>query len=85
MKARTLNYTVIFQKEPEGGYTAFVPLLQGCVTYGKDLPESKKMAREAIGIYIESLEAHKEDIPVEKDVFYSQMNIDFSKLNLTHA
>ena len=57
----TLNYTVVFQKEPEGGYTAFAPLLPGCVTYGKDLPEAKKMAKEAIGIYIESLEAHKED------------------------
>ncbi|OGK37766.1 antitoxin HicB [Candidatus Roizmanbacteria bacterium RIFCSPLOWO2_01_FULL_42_14] len=82
---KTLNYTVVFQKEPEGGYTAFVPLLPGCVTYGKDLAESKKMAREAIELYVESLEAHKEDIPEEDDVFFSQMNIDFSKLNLTHV
>lgn len=85
MKTKTLNYTVIFQKEPEGGYTAFVPLLPGCVTYGKNLAEAKKMVKEAMELYLESLEAHKDDIPVENDVFYSQMNIDFSKLNLSHA
>ena len=44
MKSQELNYTVIFQKEPEGGYTAIVPSLPGCVTYGKDLEETKKMA-----------------------------------------
>ena len=27
MKTKELNYTVIFQKEPEGGYTAIVPQL----------------------------------------------------------
>ena len=29
------DYTVIFHPEPEGGFTAVVPSLQGCVTYGK--------------------------------------------------
>ena len=82
---KTLNYTVVFQKEPEGGYTAFAPLLPGCVTYGEDLLKAKKMIKETIELYIESLEEHKEEIPVEKDTFYSQMNIDFSKLNLSHA
>ncbi len=85
MKNKALNYTVVFQKEPEGGYTAFVPLLPGCVTYGKDLPEAKKMVKEAIEIYLASLEAHKEEIPVENEVFYSQMNINLSNLNLSHA
>ncbi len=85
MKIKTLNYTVVFQKEPEGGYTAFVPILPGCVTYGKDLPEAKKMVKEAIEIYLESLKEHKEEIPSENEVFYSQMNIDPSKLNLSYG
>ena len=75
MKSRALNYTVLFQKEAEGGYTAIVPLLPGCVTYGETLEEAKKMAEEAILLYIESLEAHKEEIPTEDDVFYAQLNI----------
>lgn len=54
MKFQELNYTVVYQKEPEGGYTAIVPTLAGCITYGKDLDEAKKMAKEAIELYLES-------------------------------
>lgn len=85
MKIKTLNYTVVFQKEPEGGYTVFVPLLPGCVSYGKDLDEAKKMVEEAIKIYVESLNAHKDEVPIEREVFFSQMNIDSSKLHLSYG
>ncbi len=54
MESKILDYTVIFQKEPEGGYTAIVPELPGCVTYGKDLEEAKKMVKEAIELYLEA-------------------------------
>lgn len=70
-----LNYTVIFQKEPEGGYTAIVPSLAGCVTYGKNLEEARKMAKEAIELYLESLKEHNEEIPVPHEVLYGQISI----------
>ena len=66
MKSQELNYTVIFQKEPEGGFTALVPALPGCVTYGKDMEEAKKMAKEAIELYLESLKKHNEEIVNEE-------------------
>lgn len=75
MKTREMNYTVLFQKEPEGGYTASVPSLTGCVTYGKDLEEAKKMVREAIELYLESLKKHNEDIPLQEEVFYGQVRV----------
>jgi len=75
MKSTELNYTVVFQKEPEGGYTATVPVLPGCVTYGKDLEEAKKMAKEAIELYLESLKKHNEDIPSQQEVFYGQVRV----------
>lgn len=75
MKATELNYTVVFQKEPEGGYTAIVPSLIGCVTYGKDLEEAKKMVKEAIELYLESLREHNEDIPSQEEVFYGQVSV----------
>ncbi len=75
MKTTEMNYTVIYQKEPEGGYTVIVPSLAGCVTYGKDLEEAKKMAREAIELYLESLKEHKEDIPYQEEVFYGQVRV----------
>lgn len=75
MKSAELNYTVIFQKEPEGGYTAIVPTLAGCVTYGKDLEEAKKMVKEAIELYLESLKEHDENIPTQEEVFYGQVSV----------
>lgn len=78
MKTTEMNYTVLFQKEPEGGYTAIVPSLPGCVTYGKNLEEAKKMAREAIELYIKSLKEHNEDIPYQEEVFYGQVRVSTS-------
>ena len=64
---KVLNYRVLLRKEPEGGYTVIVPSLPGCVTYGEDVDDAIEMAKEAIELYIESLRAHGEKIPDEKE------------------
>ena len=75
MKSKILNYTVILQKESEGGYTVTIPALPGCVTYGKDVEEAKKMAVEVIELYLESLKKHNEEIPEEQETFYTQVSV----------
>lgn len=85
MKLKTLNYTAFFQKESEGGYTVTVLSLPGCVTYGKDLEEAKKMAEEAITLYLESLSAHHEQIPTEEAVFSTQVNVSFPSQKVSYA
>ncbi|PIY69320.1 antitoxin HicB [Candidatus Roizmanbacteria bacterium CG_4_10_14_0_8_um_filter_39_9] len=85
MKQKVLNYTAVFQKEPDGGYTVFVPILHGCVSYGKDLEEAKNMINDAIGLYIESLSQHKEEIPTEQNIFFSQINVNPSRLNVSYV
>lgn len=75
MELKQMGFTVIFQKEPEGGYTVFVPLLPGCVSYGKDLDEAKTMIQDAIAGYLQSLRKHHEEIPNEEETFFSQVNI----------
>lgn len=82
MKSKILNYTVILQKEKEGGYTVTVPALVGCVSYGKNIDDAKKMAIEAIELYLESLKAHGEELPEEKGTFYTQVSVTPS---LSHA
>ncbi len=47
-----LQFNVVFRPEKEGGFTATVPLLPGCVSYGKTLSEAKKMIADAIDGYI---------------------------------
>ncbi len=61
-----LSYRVLLTKEVEGGYTVTVPTLPGCITYGETVDEAISMAREAIDLYLESLEAHGDAIPDEQ-------------------
>jgi predicted RNase H-like HicB family nuclease len=59
---KTLQYNVIFRPEPEGGFTAIVPSLPGCISFGRTLSEAKKMITDAIKGYVASLQKHKEII-----------------------
>jgi len=65
-KELVLDYTVVFEPQPEGGYTVVVPALPGCVTEGDSLKEARKMASDAIKAYCESL--LKDNFPLPKDV-----------------
>ena len=80
--SKTIRYNVIFRPEPEGGFTVIVPSLPGCITYGKNLGEAKKMCVDAIKGYISSLKKHKEPIPTDEANFFT--SIDISK-GLIHA
>ncbi len=80
-KTHLLKYTVIYTQEPEGGFTVTVPSLPGCVTYGKDLNEAKRMTEDAIRLYLESLKAHKESIPSDRDSFISSVDLEFPPAN----
>ena len=59
------NYTIILEKEDDGGYHAFCPALSGCHTQGDNYDDTMKNIRDAIKLYIESLKAHHEPIPEE--------------------
>ena len=72
---KTLNYNVIFRPELEGGFTAFVPALPGCVSYGRTLNEAKKMAQDAIAGYITSLQKHKQPIPNDSNSFIALLSV----------
>ena len=71
------HYTVVFQKEPEGGYTAIVPVLTGCVTYGETLEAASEAVQEAIDSYLGSLK--KDHIAPPSDIsFVSTVDVPVS-------
>lgn len=74
---KSFKYHVIFRPEPEGGFTAIVPSLPGCVTYGTDLLEAKNMALDAISGYIESLKKHHEPVPSDDLSFISLVDVNY--------
>jgi len=59
------RFTVIFEKEEEGGYHVFCPTLPGCHTQSETIEEGIENIREAIGLYIESLTEDGLPIPTE--------------------
>ena len=59
------NYTVIFEREEDGGYHAFCPILKGCHSQGDTFEGAIENITEAIELYLESLMADHEPIPQE--------------------
>lgn len=60
---RTENsYHVLYRPEPEGGFTAIVPSMPGCVTHGRTLDEAQAMVSDAIAGYVASIRKHGEGI-----------------------
>ncbi len=45
---RAVTYTVVLERNKEGGYTVTVPALKGCVTQGETIAQALQRAREAI-------------------------------------
>lgn len=70
------NYRIFLRKEPEGGYTVTVPVLQGCVSFGETIDEAIKNAKEAIELYIETLKEYKEEIPSEEDILEYNLSVN---------
>ncbi|MBW6394698.1 type II toxin-antitoxin system HicB family antitoxin [Thermus sp. SYSU G05001] len=60
---RPEDYEVILVPEPEGGYTALVPALPGCVTVGETEEEALQNAREAIELWLETAREFGDPIP----------------------
>ena len=57
------EYEVLLTPEQGGGYSVTVPALPGCTSQGETCEEALAMIREAIELYLESLDAHGDPIP----------------------
>lgn len=77
---KNFRYNAIFRPEPEGGFTVLVPSLPGCISYGKNLEEAKKMIKEAIELYLKSLQAHEEPIPNDDQGFMATVDVKSPRL-----
>ena len=73
-----LSYRILLRPEPEGGYTVIVPTLPGCITYGKTIKEARKMATDAIKVYLESLEKHGEPIMDDAEILEGTLSIRYA-------
>ncbi len=70
-----MKYTVILQRENDGGCVVSVPALPGCVSQGDTREEALKNIEEAIDLYLEDVKAAGEPIPVEDGREYVEVTI----------
>lgn len=73
MQEKILTYTVIFERDPEGGYVSFVPMLPGCMSQGDTFEQAQENIKDAIQGYISVLKEDGDEIPVESAEHVSAM------------
>ena len=79
---RTHSYQINLIPEPERGYTVLVPLLPGCVSYGRTIEEAAENAKEAIALHLENLAAQKQPIPEGNEVSVFTTLVSVSPTNV---
>ena len=75
---KALSYSVFYEQCSNGGFAAFVPALPGCHTQGETLEETERNVMEAIELYIESMAAHHEPIPMDGRSFQGRVTVPVS-------
>ena len=58
-----MKYRFSIEQDEDGVYVAEVPSLPGCISQGQTREQVVANIKEAIAVYLESLEAHGEPIP----------------------
>ncbi len=62
---KTYIFQIEIEQEEDGRWSAEVPTLPGCATWGHTKEEALSSIQEATQLYIESLLAHGDTIPTD--------------------
>jgi len=63
-----MRLRVVLERSEEGGYTAFVPSLPGCVSEGDTREQALANVKEAIELYLEPVDDDSEFAPTAEIV-----------------
>ena len=59
---KILKYSAVFDPAEEGGYNVSFPSFPGCVTFGHNFEEAKKLGQEVLELWLEELADQEEEI-----------------------
>ena len=62
-------FRVVFEPSEDGGYTALVPGLPGCISEGETIEQAMQNIREAIELYLEPVDDYvtsRDDIVIKE-------------------
>jgi predicted RNase H-like HicB family nuclease len=60
-----MRYTVVLEREDDGGYVVSVPALPGCVSQGDNRAAALGNIQEAIKLYLEDCVGAGDPVPLE--------------------
>ncbi len=69
-----MKITVIIEKD-EFGYYAYCPELQCCHSQGDSLDEVLKNIKEAVELYLETLDEEEKKILLNKEIFTAALEV----------
>jgi predicted RNase H-like HicB family nuclease len=75
LKKKVYQFTAVFEKNKDGGYTVTVPSLPGCISEGDTFDEALKNIKEAITLYLEVMKKDKEKIKEEEEIIFAPVKV----------
>jgi predicted RNase H-like HicB family nuclease len=70
-----MKFRVLIEQDDDGIFVAQVPTLPGCVSQGDTRQQALDHIREAIELYLESLDSHDDAIPPSIDEEYVEVAV----------
>jgi predicted RNase H-like HicB family nuclease len=67
-----MKIKVALEKSEDGGYTAYVPSLPGCISEGNSIEDAVNNITEAIELYLEPVD---DDIVQSKDLIIREVTL----------
>ena len=68
-----MKYTVVLERESDGGFVATVPVLPSGVSRGDTREEALENIREAMDLYIDDCRLSGDPVPVEDSIEYVEL------------
>lgn len=69
---RKLTYLAILEPSKSGGYGVFYPDLPGCISFGTDIEEAQRNAKEVLKLHIYGMEKERKELPVPSTFLSSE-------------
>jgi antitoxin HicB len=71
-----MRYTILLEKDEDGGFVVSVPALPGCITQGETRHEALINIREAIAAYVEDCRREGDPVPTETDKEFVSIEVE---------
>jgi predicted RNase H-like HicB family nuclease len=70
-----MQYTIVLEEAEEGGYTATVPTLPGCISEGDTYEEALENIKDAIALYLRAVSKEVEQLRRQRTLRVAEVTL----------